>query len=144
MVSEKLDNVLYDINAVEDAVGLEDDLLHIPNVNSAEGLVDALKNEKSDCEITGVWEGTRAFIHLDEMRNMFINANRSATQSIVPRLNDLWGCPPRAKLTTRNKPVTAHYPVVNILGGTTYRCLADSIDSQMMENGFINRFMLFP
>ena len=134
--SNVIDSLLDDLYECDDPT-----LVMHPSLASAEGLIESLESEDY---IEGIFpEGTRMFLHFDEMRSLFINAQRKTTQSIVPILNKLWRCPRQERIATRHNPVVAHYPVVNLFGAMTFSCVGKSVSSGDILNGFINRFMFW-
>lgn len=126
-----------------------DDILFFDALASFEGAVQAMSfdidGEPQTPETMDREEGRRLLLYPDELKSLFMNARRTSTNNIIPKLTEAYSCPRKMSVYTKREskktaPIVAYYPVWNILGATTGSWLQDSVSLSDLEGGFINRF----
>ena len=100
---------------------------------TAEGLLGIL-SEADD---------TRLVCLLDEFKALFSKAAQKTSESLIPRLNEAYDCPPKLDNHTKIDPLVAIRPNVNLIGCLTPKWFEDSATLSNIGGGFMNRFAFF-
>lgn len=114
--------------------GCETDTLKIASfLPTAEGLLGMLSEV----------EDTRLICLLDEFKALFSKAAQKTSESLIPRLNEAYDCPPKLDNHTKIDPLVAIRPNVNMIGCLTPKWFEDSATLSNIGGGFMNRFAFF-
>lgn len=100
---------------------------------TAEGLIGMLSEV----------EDTRLVCLLDEFKALFSKASQKTSESLIPRLNEAYDCPPKLDNHTKIDPLVAIRPNVNLIGCLTPKWFEDSATLSNIGGGFMNRFAFF-
>jgi uncharacterized protein DUF3987 len=104
-------------------------LLH--GISSPEGLISVLS------------QNPRVLIILNEIKTFFVKGAQDATRGLIPRLTELYDCPPEVTNPTRNNPTTVQNPFVCMIASTTREWFQNSIDQDDIHGGLAGRFLYF-
>ena len=85
-------------------------------------------------------EDTRLVCLLDEFKALFSKAAQKTSESLIPRLNEAYDCPPKLDNHTKIDPLVAIRPNVNLIGCLTPKWFEDSATLSNIGGGFMNRF----
>lgn len=114
--------------------GFETDTLQVASfLPTAEGLLGILSQA----------EDMRLLCLLDEFKALFSKAVQKTSESLIPRLNEAYDCPPQLDNHTKIDPIVAIRPNVNMIGCLTPRWFEDSATLSNIGGGFMNRFAYF-
>ena len=114
--------------------------------DSAEGIRASFATHDEKGERLEWYDGThgmRRFAYIDELRYLFVKAKQSATEGLTPELTKIYKCPRRLQVETKNKPILAEHPVLNLMGCTTFEWFEESINLSDISGGFLNRFVFY-
>lgn len=114
--------------------GFETDTLQVASfLPTAEGLLGILSQA----------EDIRLLCLLDEFKALFSKASQKTSESLIPRLNEAYDCPPKLDNHTKIDPLVAIRPNVNLIGCLTPKWFEDSATLSNIGGGFMNRFAYF-
>jgi hypothetical protein len=103
---------------------------YVPGLGSAEGLVAALDGKD---KVVLVSEG--------EFRSITAKGNQGTSNTLIPKLTDIYDCPPIITLLTRSNPITSINPFLSILTSSTPEWLSEHLPEGDIWGGFANRFL---
>jgi hypothetical protein len=107
-------------------------------LSSAEGLIDAVRDENPEKEITGV-DDKRLLIIESELSSVFKRMNREGN-AMNPTMRSIWDGE-SLRVMTKGSPQQATNPHIGILGAITSDELGRNLGSGDLENGLLNRFL---
>ena len=114
----------------------DNDILVLDSVGSSESLIRHLAEHSE--EIGDI--PPRCVILCDELRNLYLKSRQSATESIIPKLTELYGCPEDQKIKTGVEAYVEE-PTLSIMGNMTPRWFNDTVSYSDVGGGFVNRFL---
>lgn len=100
---------------------------------TAEGLLSILSEVEDTCLVC----------LLDEFKALFSKSIQKTSESLIPRLNEAYDCPPKLDNHTKIDPLVAIRPNVNLIGCLTPKWFEDSATLSNIGGGFMNRFAFF-
>ena len=109
------------------------------SLSTPEGMVAMMHNYSDDNSI----ECPRLMLFIDELRSLYTKARMSSSESLIPKLNESYGCPPDLKVNTKNDSASVEKPEISIMGNLTPQWFDDSITMSDIAGGFVNRFVYF-
>lgn len=87
--------------------------------------------------------GVPTLIRAGEVTSFFKQANRSVTSDMTEFVLELYDRPPTMRTQTRQRPIILVRPRATLLGDSTEPHLASTFNDSNVDNGLLNRMMLF-
>ena len=112
----------------------------VRSLSTRQGLLEIIQDGDKTPKAT---EGSRVLLHVDELKALFDGSRRDYARDLQSTLIDLWDCPPEIRNNVKHAPMVASYPCFNLFGCSTKAWLFDSVRSEDLDSGFMNRFLTF-
>jgi hypothetical protein len=79
----------------------------------------------------------------DEFRSLVTKGGQKAVANIIPKVTELFNCPPFFEVNTKNNPIRVENPFLGILSASTPAWFEKSLSKSDVSGGFLNRWLLF-
>jgi hypothetical protein len=130
--------------AYQFALGLREDASYVLGAKtkrmnglaSVEGLAAAMRDPKAN-------EPFRVVCVEDEFKSLITKSGQRAVGNIIPKVTELYNCPPSFEVNTKNDPIKVQSPFLCMLAATTRAWFEDSLSANDVSGGFLNRWLLF-
>jgi hypothetical protein len=125
-MSRKTTALRHGTTLAEKALGAE---YVLGGAGSAEGLMDALKDQRS------------FVLAAYELRGLLEKARQTGMANLIPFLTEIYDVPDTYTLKTRGKPVLLTKPFLSLISSTTERWLSAVMREEDVGGGFVSRCM---
>jgi hypothetical protein len=115
---------------------LEANAKQLNGLASVEGLAAAMQDAAKH-------ETLRILSVEDEFRSLVTKSGQKAVSNIIPKLTELFNCPPSFEVNTRKAPINVPEPFLCMLTATTQAWFEESLTGTDVSGGFLNRWLLF-
>jgi hypothetical protein len=115
---------------------LDANVLQLAGIASVEGLAKAMEDHQST-------EPCRVLCVQDEFRSLIAKSSQKSVSNIIPRLTELFNCPPTFEVNTKKDPIVVREPFLCLLSATTQAWFEESLSRNDVSGGFLNRWLLF-
>jgi hypothetical protein len=124
----------YGLNLLEDAAGaLAEKTKRLHGLASAEGLAAAMQGK----------EPFRVLCVEDEFKSLITKGRQKAVENLIPKITELFNCPPRFEVNTKKDPILIENPFLSIIAASTQAWFEESLSSADVSGGFLNRWLVF-
>lgn len=108
----------------------------VQGIASVEGLALAMRGRSDESS----WQ---LLVLEDELRSLLKKSQTTTTGNIIPKLTELYHLRDRFEINTRKDAILIDRPFLSLLANTTWAWLTDSLKSEDVFGGFLNRWCIF-